>query len=95
VQKKVSSKFKKPRKNKFSYEKKEDKIYLEGVVIESLPGTRFNVQVNRPNLEPLVVLCNTRTFFKVTKIKILKGDKVEIEIDPNQDLTKGTIVERH
>lgn len=73
---------------------KEDMIYLEGVVTEALPGVRFNVKVERSNgLEPLLIECNTKTLFKVKKIKIIKGDTVIVELDPT-DLTKGTIVER-
>jgi len=72
---------------------KDNMIYLEGRVVQSLPGVRFVVEVKRPNLEPLHLLCNTRTFFKTKNIKIIIGDQVVVELDPN-DLTQGTIIER-
>jgi translation initiation factor IF-1 len=82
------------RKKRARTDFKEDMIYLEGVVTEALPGVRFNVKVERANgLEPLMIECNTKTLFKVKKIKIIKGDTVIVELDPT-DLTKGTIVER-
>lgn len=73
---------------------KEDKIYLEGVVTETLPGVRFNVKVERANnLEPLFMECSTKTLFKLKNIKIIKGDSVVVELDP-KDLSQGTIIER-
>lgn len=83
----------KPR-SKSSYKKKADKIYLEGKIVESLPGVRFVVKIERSNgLEPLMLNCMTLSMIKVKKIKIIKGDSVEVEIDP-LDLTKGLIVTR-
>jgi len=68
-------------------------IYFEGKVVETLPGVRFTVRINRPNgLEPLEIPCITKTSLK-SRVKIIKGDPVLIELDPN-DLTQGTIVER-
>jgi translation initiation factor IF-1 len=73
---------------------KEDMIYFEGVVTDTLPGVRFVVKVERSNnLEPLLIECNTKTLFKLKKIKIIKGDTVVVELDP-KDLTQGTIIER-
>ncbi len=87
-----TSNLKKVKKSKIDF--KEDKIYLEGVVIETLPGVRFKVRIDRPNnLDPLVIECNTKTLFKVKNIKIIKGDAVVVELDPT-DLTQGIIVER-
>lgn len=69
-------------------------IYFEGVVTDTLPGVRFVVKVERSNnLEPLLIECNTKTLFKLKKIKIIKGDTVVVELDP-KDLTQGTIIER-
>lgn len=75
------------------HEFKPDKIYLEGVISDPLPGTRFKVRVERAEgLEPLIVDCSVKTIFKLKKIRMIKGDKVTVEIDPNEDLTKGIIV---
>lgn len=76
------------------YKKKSDKIYLYGKVVDTLPGVRFVVKIERSNgLEPLMLNCLTMAMLKVKKVKIIKGDSVEVEIDP-QDLTKGLIVTR-
>jgi translation initiation factor IF-1 len=83
------SKGKVTKKTKF----KDNMIYFEGIVVETLPGVRFTVRINRPNgLEPLEIPCITKTSLK-SRVKIIKGDSVVVELDPN-DLTQGTIVER-
>jgi translation initiation factor IF-1 len=74
----------------------ENKTYLTGVVIEALPGTRFKVRVERSKgLEPLIVECLLKTMFKARNIKIIKGDQVDIEIDPMDPSLKGIIINRH
>jgi len=84
------SKSKTAKKTKF----KDDMIYLEGVVVGTLPSARFIVRIERPNgLEPLEITCSTKTSLIKSRVKIIKGDPVLIELDPN-DLTQGTIVER-
>jgi len=70
-----------------------NKIYLQGRIYEALPGTRFKVRVERPgDLDDIMVDCKLRTVFKLKHINMIKGDTVTVEIDPNQDLTNGTIV---
>ncbi len=74
----------------------ENKTYLLGVVAEALPGTRFKVKVERSKgLEPLIVECILKTMFKARNIKIIKGDTVDIEIDPMDPSLKGKIINRH
>ena len=82
-------------------ERREDRIYLDGRVVETLPGTRFKVRIDRSKgLEPLIVDCQVKTMFKVKNIKIIKGDLVSVEIDPELDLdpenntAKGVIIQR-
>lgn len=76
------------------YKKKPDKIYFDGKVVDTLPGVKFVVKIERGNnLEPLMLTCQLLTMLKVKKVSIIKGDTVEVEIDPN-DLTKGLIVTR-
>lgn len=83
-----------PRRRKSLYKKKSDKIYLEGVVVDTLPGVKFIVKIERSNgLEPLKLTCQTLSMLKVKRVKIIRGDSVEVEIDPS-DLTKGLIVSR-
>jgi translation initiation factor IF-1 len=82
------------KRRKSLYKKKSDKIYLEGVVVDTLPGVKFVVKIERSNgLEPLKLTCQTLSMLKVKRVKIIKGDSVEVEIDPS-DLTKGLIVSR-
>ncbi len=90
----------KKRRNNIS-KRKEDKIYFDGKVIETLPGTRFKVRVDRnKGLEPLVIDSQIKTMFKVRNIKIIKGDFVTIEVDPETDIdaekgiTRGVIIQR-
>ncbi|MBC7471648.1 MAG: translation initiation factor IF-1 [candidate division SR1 bacterium] len=82
------------RRKPASYDKKEDKVYFEGVVTETLPSVRFKVKIDRKNLEPLILECQTKSILKVKKVKIIKGDFVTVEVDL-EDLSKGLIVKRN
>lgn len=82
------------RRKPASYDKKEDKVYFEGVVAETLPSVRFKVRIDRKNLEPLILECQTKSILKVKKVKIIKGDFVTVEVDL-EDLSKGLIVKRN
>jgi translation initiation factor IF-1 len=83
------------RRSNTGSEQKDDKIYFKGVIIEALPGVKFKVKVERDKgLDPLIIDCQTKTLFKVRRIKILKGDSVTVEVDPMEDLTKGVIISR-
>ncbi len=68
---------------------KQDVIELEGVVVEALPGTQFRVKL--PN--NAVILAHISGKLRMNFIKILPGDKVTVEMSPN-DLTKGRITWR-
>jgi translation initiation factor IF-1 len=88
--------FNSPRRKKpnNSFERKPDKVYFESIVVETLPGVKFKVKVERgETLEPLIISADLKSFLKVKRVKIIKGDKVWIEVDPI-DLTKGVIVNR-
>jgi translation initiation factor IF-1 len=82
------------RRKPASYDKKEDKVYFEGVVVETLPSVRFKVKIDRKNLDPLILECQTKSILKVKKVKIIKGDFVTVEVDL-EDLSKGLIVKRN
>ncbi len=89
------SRSKRRRSNHNNSEQREDRIYFKGVIIEALPGVKFKVRVERDKgLDPLIIDCQTKTLFKVRRIKILKGDSVTVEVDPMEDLTKGVIISR-
>lgn len=70
--------------------KEEDKIQVEGTVIEALPGTQFKIRLETGH-EVLAYLSG-----KMRKhyIRILLGDRVRLEMSP-YDLTRGRIVYRH
>jgi translation initiation factor IF-1 len=69
--------------------KEEDKIQVEGNVVEALPGTQFKVRMDNGH-EVLAYLSG-----KMRKhyIRILLGDRVSLEMSP-YDLTRGRITFR-
>jgi len=69
---------------------KEEQIEFEGVVVDALPNTMFRVQLDNGH----VVLAHISGKMRKNYIRILKGDKVTVEMTP-YDLTKGRITFRH
>lgn len=69
---------------------KEEPITFSGTVIECMPGAMFRVELETGN-EVIGVISGK---IRKNKIKILQGDKVDIEMTP-YDLTKGRIVFRY
>ncbi len=68
---------------------KEEAIQMEGVVSETLPNTTFRVKLENDH----IVTAHISGKMRKNYIRILKGDKVTIELTP-YDLTKGRIVYR-
>jgi len=68
---------------------KEEHIEMEGKVIETLPNTRFRVELDNGH----VVMAHISGKMRKHYIRILTGDRVTVEITP-YDLTKGRIVYR-
>ena len=68
---------------------KEECIKTEGIVLEALPNAMFKVELKNKH----VILGHVAGKLRMHFIKILPGDRVTIEISPN-DLTKGRIVYR-
>ncbi|HOJ42983.1 MAG TPA: translation initiation factor IF-1 [Syntrophorhabdaceae bacterium] len=64
-------------------------IEIEGTVIEPLPNAMFRVEL--PNGHK--VLAHVSGKMRMHYIKILKGDKVVVELSP-YDLTRGRIIYR-
>jgi len=90
--------FKGKRRRKKTLNLDPSKIYLDGVIFETLPAAHFRVRIDRgENVEPLEVECDVKGFFKKAgkRISIIKGDTVTVELDPTDDLSKGIIVKRH
>lgn len=69
---------------------KEDQIEMEGAVIDALPNTMFRVELENGH----IVLAHISGKMRKNYIRILKGDKVTVEMTP-YDLTKGRITFRH
>lgn len=69
---------------------KDDKLVLEGKIVETLPNTTFRVELDNGH-EVLAYLSG-----KMRKhyIRVLLGDSVRVELSP-YDLTRGRIVYRH
>jgi translation initiation factor IF-1 len=69
---------------------KEEKIEVEGEVVEALPSTMFRVQLDGGHS----VLATISGKMRKNYIRILPGDKVKIELSP-YDLSRGRITYRH
>jgi translation initiation factor IF-1 len=69
---------------------KEDIINMEGRVEEVLPATMFRIKLD--NIDTLV-LGHLSGRMRKNNIKVLLGDRVEMEFSP-YDLTKGRITRR-
>jgi translation initiation factor IF-1 len=69
---------------------KEEQIEMEGTVVDTLPNTMFRVQLDNGH----VVLAHISGKMRKNYIRILKGDKVTVEMTP-YDLSKGRITFRH
>lgn len=68
---------------------KEEKIEVEGKVLESLPNAMFRVEIEGGH----VVLAHISGKMRMNYIRILTGDKVRVELSP-YDLTRGRIIYR-
>ena len=69
---------------------KEDKIEVEGSIIEALPSATFRVKLDNGHEIMAHISGKMRKFF----IRIMPGDKVNVELSP-YDLTRGRIIYRH
>ena len=70
-------------------EDRQDKLVLEGVVEEALPGTLFRIQSTAGHS----VMCTLSGRLRINRIRLLPGDKVRLEVSP-YDLTRGRVVFR-
>ncbi|MHB1456178.1 MAG: translation initiation factor IF-1 [Armatimonadota bacterium] len=69
---------------------KEESIRVEGVVQEALPNAVFKVKLENEH----EVLANVSGKMRMHFIRILPGDKVQVELSP-YDLTRGRITYRY
>lgn len=68
---------------------RDDKIVLQGVVIDSLPSTLFKVKCDE-NIEVLATLSGR---LRQNHIRVLVGDAVTVEVSP-YDTSRGRITRR-
>ena len=69
---------------------KEDLIEFNGVVSELLPNAMFRVKLDNDH----TILAHTSGKMRKNRIRVLAGDKVNVEMTP-YDLTKGRITFRY
>jgi len=69
---------------------KEELLEFPGVVTERLPNAMFKVKLDNVH----EVLAHTAGKMRKFRIRVLEGDKVDVEMTP-YDLTKARIVFRH
>jgi translation initiation factor IF-1 len=69
---------------------KEEKIEVEGEVLEALPSVTFRIQVDGGHQ----VLAKISGKMRKNYIRILPGDRVKVELSP-YDLSRGRITYRH
>jgi translation initiation factor IF-1 len=68
---------------------KENAIVMEGIVLETLPNTQFRVEIAGGH----VVLAHISGKMRKHFIRILVGDKVQVELSP-YDVSRGRIIYR-
>jgi translation initiation factor IF-1 len=68
---------------------KEDMIEFSGMVTELLPNAMFRVKLDNEH----VILAHTSGKMRKNRIRVLAGDRVNVEMTP-YDLTKGRITFR-
>ena len=68
---------------------KQDTLNFDGVVIDLLPNAMFRVKLDNEH----EVLAHTSGKMRKNRIRVLAGDRVNVEMTP-YDLTKGRITFR-
>ena len=69
---------------------KEEGVQVEGTVVEPLPNAMFRVELENNHK----VLAHISGKMRMHYIRILPGDKVQVELTP-YDLTRGRITYRY
>ena len=68
---------------------KEEKIEVEGTVVEALPSTMFRVKLDNGHEVLAYLSGKMRKYY----IRILLGDRVKVELSP-YDVTRGRVTYR-
>lgn len=69
--------------------KEKEIVKMEGEVAELLPSTKFRVKLENGH----IILAHISGKMRIHFIKLMPGDKVELEMSP-YDLSKGRITRR-
>ena len=69
---------------------KEELLEFPGTVVEKLPNAMFRVKLENDH----EIIAHTAGKMRKFRIKVMVGDKVDVEMTP-YDLTKGRIIFRH
>ena len=69
--------------------KEEEKIQVDGTIVEALPGTQFRVRLDNGHEVLAYLSGRMRKYY----IRILLGDRVAVEMSP-YDLSRGRITFR-
>ena len=77
-------------KKKKQEKQKEEKVEVEGTVVEALPNTQFKVRLDNGHEVLSYLSGRMRRYY----IRILLGDRVRVEISP-YDMTRGRITYRY
>lgn len=70
--------------------KQEEKLEVEGTVVETLPNTMFRVKLDNGHQVLAYLSGRMRKYY----IRVLLGDRVRLEMSP-YDLTRGRITYRY
>jgi translation initiation factor IF-1 len=70
--------------------KREDKLEVEGTVVEALPNTQFRVELDNGHRILAYLSGKMRKYY----IRILLGDRVKVEMSV-YDPSRGRIIYRH
>ena len=73
-----------------SAEAAEEKLVLDGKIVEALPNTSFRVELENGHTVLAYLSGKMRKFY----IRVLLGDKVRVELSP-YDLDRGRIIYRY
>ena len=73
---------------------KEEGIEVVGTVVEKHPGGIFSVELDDKHKDKHKVLAQIAGKLRKHRIRILTGDRVQLELSP-YDLTRGRIVYRY
>lgn len=75
---------------------KDEVMRMEGKVIDVLPNAVFRVELtgSKETTTALTLICHLSGKMRKNNIRVLMGDRVDIEVSP-YDLTKGRIAYRH